>query len=607
MAFLTTERFALTGDPVIDVATTGGRWLLNKDRLLHWAITDGFAGETWPNPANLRTEIALVLETIEPFIDIEFEFAGFFADPIAAGAAGADLVYARDTQGTIVPQGTSSYAYFPQDTFIATGVPEYPAGWKTQPGDIFFGVDLPAATIGEIQRGTEQYTLILRETLQALGLKDLTDSGQSGRPTLQTLGFEEFDIDWISVMSVNDDYAHEPFRWDPAAPQVLDVVALQWLYGTNMSTNTGDDTYYLRTTESYETIWDAYGIDRVRIDPRATEGWTIELWDSPRSELNPISIGRAAPTSQLASDAPKENIWLLGDFEVFDGSAFGDTFVGDRNITLFEGHRGDDTIDGGGGYDIALYSGHMASYTIEIRDETVTVIDRRPDGTDTDTVRNVEEVYFDGGHVPAVGDDGMRLDLFDDAARIPLGAFLEITELYIAYFNRAPDALGLADWASEVERGVTREEIAESFFDQAETRATYPDLSDTAAFVRAVYSNVLGRAPDTDGFAYWVEELATNPAINEPNFILAVINGAIGPDVDYLRAKSDVGLHFAVEHGMSDLAHARAVMSLYDGTAASVLAANAEADRLHARALDPETGAFLMPILGVLDSVSEVA
>ncbi len=43
-----------------------------------------------------------------------------------------------------------------------------------------------------------------------------------------------------------------------------------------------------------------------------------------------------------------------------------------------------------------------------------------------------------------------------------------VTKLYIATFNRAPDASGLCYWLNS---GFSIEEIAESFFDQPETQA----------------------------------------------------------------------------------------------------------------------------------------
>jgi hypothetical protein len=41
--------------------------------------------------------------------------------------------------------------------------------------------------------------------------------------------------------------------------------------------------------------------------------------------------------------------------------------------------------------------------------------------------------------------------------------------MYVAYFNRAPNAVGLDYWASRLTEGMTLQDIAKSFFAQPET------------------------------------------------------------------------------------------------------------------------------------------
>jgi hypothetical protein len=52
---------------------------------------------------------------------------------------------------------------------------------------------------------------------------------------------------------------------------------------------------------------------------------------------------------------------------------------------------------------------------------------------------------------------------------------------------------------------------------------------------------------------------------------------------------------------MSDVGNAAAAMALFDGTEAGTDAAVAAIDAYHADALDPDTGEFLMQVIGVLD------
>ncbi len=81
-----------------------------------------------------------------------------------------------------------------------------------------------------------------------------------------------------------------------------------------------------------------------------------------------------------------------------------------------------------------------------------------------------------------------------------------ITRLYLAYFNRIPDYPGLQFWIGEYLRGVSLITISQSFANSDEFRTTYGTLSDSA-FVRQVYVNVLGRAPDPNGLNYWTAQI----------------------------------------------------------------------------------------------------
>ena len=117
----------------------------------------------------------------------------------------------------------------------------------------------------------------------------------------------------------------------------------------------------------------------------------------------------------------------------------------------------------------------------------------------------------------------------------------EVAKLYVATFNRAPDADGLNYWTND--SGLKLSEIAQSFFDQPETKELYPSGVSNRDFVEAVYQNLFNREPDTQGWNYWEEELDKGN-ISKNSFIIAIINGAqnndISNDLDILYNKSMV-------------------------------------------------------------------
>ena len=285
------------------------------------------------------------------------------------------------------------------------------------------------------------------------------------------------------------------------------------------------------------------------------------------------------------------------------------------------GQGGDDTLDGGLGVDTAVFDGPQSAYSLILGPSGTTITDRRSDGTGTDVLRNIEFLDF-GPEIDLFGGTPMNLDVFDGPTGLDAAEFETIAELYIAYFNRAPDALGLFYWATEFAGGFSFAEIAESFFAQPETQATYAsvlneqglldinDAAKVAQFVTEVYANVPGRAPDQPGFEYWTDQLANNPAITPGNFILSLIGGAKNPTVPtpqtiadqaYIDSKTDLGIYFSVIKGMSDIADASEVMSLFDGTAQSLQAAIDATDADFQEALNAQTGDFLMPLVGVID------
>jgi hypothetical protein len=160
----------------------------------------------------------------------------------------------------------------------------------------------------------------------------------------------------------------------------------------------------------------------------------------------------------------------------------------------------------------------------------------------------------------------------------------QVAKLYVATFDRAPDAAGLDYWVNDSFGGnPTLEQIASSFFDQPETQAKYGAVvTDYTAFVTAMYQNLFERDPDADGLAYWVADLEAGN-VRPDQMIIALINGAEAEtgdpaDAAVLANKTEVGLYFADTLGLDDVDAAYAVMDGVTGDDATVTAAMAEAD-----------------------------
>jgi hypothetical protein len=280
-----------------------------------------------------------------------------------------------------------------------------------------------------------------------------------------------------------------------------------------------------------------------------------------------------------------------------------DTVKGTKSDDILKGDAAYNLIDGDLGFDTVIFSGGQKSYTLQLSQSGSTIIDRRPSQDGTNALIDIENLQF--------ADAQFNIDFFSSVTDLSDAQFAAITELYIAYFDRAPAAQGLSYWATRLDDGMSLPQIAKSFFVQPETQNTYAaylnedgSVANTKAFVTAVFNNVLGRDPTG---LYWMNELdRPDSDITPDKFILAVLNGAKAEsggaaDVAYLETKTDIGLYFSAIKGLSDYDDTVSVIDIYDGTAVSVNNAVAEIDRLYAEALDPNTGGFLMPLVGVID------
>lgn len=92
--------------------------------------------------------------------------------------------------------------------------------------------------------------------------------------------------------------------------------------------------------------------------------------------------------------------------------------------------------------------------------------------------------------------------------------------LYRAMFGRPADRAGLLYWVGQRYRGQSGEQVAYWMGQGAEFHAIYDRLDD-GSFVDAVYRNLLGRAADPAGRAYWGEMVITHGRYNVLSWMVA--------------------------------------------------------------------------------------
>lgn len=104
-------------------------------------------------------------------------------------------------------------------------------------------------------------------------------------------------------------------------------------------------------------------------------------------------------------------------------------------------------------------------------------------------------------------------------------ALITVQKLYIAYYGRAADAAGQNYWAGELDKaGGSLTQVIDAFANAQEAQALYGSGTTVNARITVLYQNILGRAPDAGGLAYYAGEVAAG-RLSLGNTALAVLEG----------------------------------------------------------------------------------
>jgi serralysin len=483
-----------SGDAIVDALTNGTRWDTSFEATIYWSISDGFSAEFWISPADIVAGVGEALDVFAYYANLHFQYVGYFQNPIYAASGGSDINVSVDGAGLFFNSPTSwARGSFPSALFETAYV--------GQSGDIYLNLNSPANSLPSYALGSQGWFLVLHELGHTLGLKHTHDDGGTGRPTLQDIGLPAFDQDWASVMSYNDQFAGDLLHYDPATPMILDVLALQALYGVNRSAGLGDTIYSLGAQPYYYTIWDAGGWD-VLDASNSSFGWEIALPDYQLSDVVTEKVGYAVSEGSAGFEAPTALAWLEGDIEAVSGSEYRDAIGGNAVDNVLFGNGGDDilssgagqdTIDGGGGVDTVFYATSRAS--LEFTSAGPGAFSVSKPGA-TDSLSAIE--------VLRVEDGALLFDLAGDNVEF-------VYRIYAAAYGRTPDEGGLRFWTGVMDgRGPgapdagDQEYLASFFLTANEFINLYGSNPTDYQYIDAMYANVLNRVPDQGGYDFWV-------------------------------------------------------------------------------------------------------
>ena len=190
---------------------------------------------------------------------------------------------------------------------------------------------------------------------------------------------------------------------------------------------------------------------------------------------------------QVGSANSTLNLRTSGNFLVGQGFGFG-------------------RIAGTAGYDTGVFSGPLADYTISFKpaQQVAVVTDSNGSRNASNSLISFERLQFT--------DLSINLSAPAITSSITNTNLTRIEELYIAFFNRVPDADGLAYWVQQFKGGQSINQIAALFYEigiQYTNLTGFTPSMSNSDFINLIYKNVLGRkdGADAGGLDYWSKEL----------------------------------------------------------------------------------------------------
>lgn len=280
--------------------------------------------------------------------------------------------------------------------------------------------------------------------------------------------------------------------YSPQTPMLNDILAIQDVYGADLTTRAGDTVYGFRSTVSGQTeatyhfdlnahpiltLYDAGGLD------------TLDL--SGYTTTSDINLG--AGTFSSCNDMTNNIAIAYGcAIENAIGGSGSDILTGNVLDNVLTGGRGNDVLNGAEGFDWALYSGPLAGYRVTKNANIVEVADNTIGRDGSDALTNIESLKF------------VDMNLAFDAS----GTAGQGYRLYKAAFDRTPDDAGLGYWINALDHGESLTNVSASFIASKEFADIYGAGSTDEHFVTLLYRHVLHRDPDQAGYDYWLGDMS---------------------------------------------------------------------------------------------------
>lgn len=411
------------------------------------------AMQTWASVANLQ--FIQVSETATNVGDIRFAFSS----------------------ATSLAQSWG-YAWLPDET------------WPNS-GDIWIN----SKYAGQTNWSASSYNFgsLIHELGHALGLKHpfedtptLPVSTDNGLYTVMSYTDAPQDLFVKVTKSASGKYSYSSFSVYPETPMLLDVQAMQFMYGVNTHYNAGDDTYtFDPAVPFFKTIWDGAGNDTISV-ANFQKACTIDLNPGHYSKItiesdatdginwiNPPPIPTYDGTNALAIafDCIIENAI---------GGAGNDQLIGNAANNLLSGGAGNDAINGGDGVDTAQWANKAANFLLSKTTNGWQIKDKMG-AEGTDSLVNIERLQFLD---KTVSIESKPHSSYTD---LPVGLY----QFFITAFNAAPGVTYMDQLAEAYRYGLSVKQIVDIFTTKSQFTDVYPTSMSHGQLAQALVNNIV--------------------------------------------------------------------------------------------------------------------
>jgi len=255
-----------------------------------------------------------------------------------------------------------------------------------------------------------------------------------------------------------------------------------------------DSNFFASLFAGSNMTTNASGISGGTVNAYVETYWNGATWD-PLWGVYEIAVSASAlyGSSQTVSRADEYSIFQ----SALNGPDYAQMSQGDDLIRTFAGadliigYEGNDLIDGGTGIDAAQFRGRGSEYQLTFYDGSLDVTDLVASRDGIDALFNIERLQFSDGT--------LALDTSGNAG--------QVYRLYQAAFARTPDNAGLKHNVGLVDGGLTLQQMSSAFLASGEFQQKYGTNVSDAAYINALYRNVLGRDADPAGQEGWQARL----------------------------------------------------------------------------------------------------